>query len=212
MTKLKVLTVLCCLMAFLIIGCGQNRMKSVSNIVMDTTTEEIAKTPTSIVSEPELPTIDFLEEVQTIPEGIEIFDQDSIIHYRTEEEFRGSTVKLNDAGEPDISGQEHTFDPFIFDDALSAISDKDVLIFFEWWVLNISENYCKSPRNRRTYDQTGAFYAYFTTRKERDKFAEQFVDTNPWRLLKHVIIISSEQVYFSIVLVPEGRKMEVFCE
>ncbi len=210
MKKLLILLLSLCVF---VISCD-NMQKPAMDVVGDvmTPTEEPSKPtpetesdPVVETPEPELPKIDFLEEVdRSIPEDVEIFASDRVFHNL---EIRGTQVKLNAEGEPDLDGELHTFEPFIFEDARSALTDENVLKFFEWWELNI-KNYCVTGK----FSNTGYLFVYFSQREEADKFQGQFVDMDPWRIVRTVNIIDNEKVQFIVALGPDNSKFHNFCQ
>ena len=204
-----------CIASILLVGCEQGRSPNIVDMMTDVTTttepiEGVSDEPGEGVSdEPELPTIGFDVEIEkpAILESVEILPDDNVYPTKT---LTRAGVKLNDDGEPDVNGKLHGYDPFIFDDALSALTDEGVLTFFEW-VEEKVEDYCNTRFETdgdveigEDYDPGGAsteqMHVHFTQRSEADKFVKQI--EGPWkdRMRRYVSIFNNEKVYFVVVV------------
>lgn len=193
-----------CLLSVLAIGCEQGRIKNVANIMMDTTGEEVIEIPEA---EPELPTIDLNVEYESpgIPDGADILENDRVFHIK---ELDSSFVLVDDNGELTVESpyKELFFEPFVFEDALSALTDENVLTFFEWWELDLARQ-CQGGEIEILHVD---FSVHFLQREEADKFAEQFEDIPPWSVLRNVYIIDGEKVYFAVHLAAHANRE--FCQ
>ena len=171
-----------------------------------------AETDTPAETEPPLPTIDFKPEIEqpTLPEDFEPLPDDNVVH-STEITSR-IQVRLNDAGELDINGNQHFYDPLIVDDAVSALENEAVINFFKWWELQIAER-CKGGR----FSNTGGIVIYFThpNRGERDKLAEHLTKSLPSAWLvrsSSVYILNNETVYYPVSVRMDFGELDTFCE
>ena len=196
-----------CIASILLVGCEQGRSPNIVDMMTDIATDAATETEEAVeMPEPELPTIGFDVEFEapTIPEDVEILPDDEVFYA---ENLRRTRVNLNDDGEPDINGERHTYEPFIFDDALSALTDEGVLSYIEWFEVNVA-HYCETGSGV----DIGDMFVYFTQRLQADKFASQIMDAGPWRVDRYVSILNNEKVYFLIVLRPNRSKFQDFCE
>ncbi len=223
-------------LCYLLTSCdsGKNMMKPmITDIASETATEEDIYT-----IEPELPTIGFdvEAEVPTLPGDVEILPADDVFPSNN---LVRVGVKLNDDGQPDVNGKLHVYDPFIFDDALSALTDDGVLTFFDWVEAKV-EHYCTTSTWIYSLDLEVAgeegvvdggavdavadrdidnypsedMHVHFTQRSEADKFISQIdVDAGPWGggFRRYVTVLNNEKVYFVVVIAAFQPRNKSLC-
>jgi len=197
-----------CLLSVLITGCEKGVMPNVVDVMTDITTEEVVEIPEAEAevepeadaeAEAEIPMIELEVEYESpgIPEGVDILESDRVFHV---EELDSSYVLVDDNGDLTVERpyQKRFFEPFVFEDAVSALTNEDVLIFFAWWELDLARQCEGFDEAIELFDID--FWAHFSQREEADKFAEQFEDISPWSVLRNVYIINGEEVYFAVRL------------
>lgn len=202
-------------LSFLLIGCEQKVVKSVlDDVAKSEMPEEIDKpdsqvevvddndgVDTETETDPELPPIVFEPDIPEKPELPEFLSPGDYIHYVTE--LWTPKIPVNNAGEPDLAGEVHQFEPFIFDDAASVLADELILDYIELLSINISE-YCKKESGQENnYRQIAGITIHFPhpNVEERDKLVDHLrASIDAYNVIKYTFVLDDRHIYYGLLL------------